>query len=208
MNYYNVLGVDRNASRSQISAQYRKLAMKYHPDRNPNKRNAVKRFKAITEAFEILSNPKKRSQYDSKCGLDDDVVIAEVVPTEQTSSMWHTSRKKAKWQKEYRDIFGDEDDLNDDRDDEERAEDDLRSNYYRNNLHKVIVLEEERLGKWIAGTCAVLLWLVIASVFVATRKPQGYFECDNGDLVPFSNSGQAIKAEDRTDWEIKIKKPH
>jgi curved DNA-binding protein CbpA len=96
MNYYNVLGVDRNASKSQISAQYRKLAMKCHPDRNPNKRNAVKRFKAVTEAFETLGNPKKRARYDLTLERDAEVVLAEVVETEQASSAWHGPRQASR----------------------------------------------------------------------------------------------------------------
>lgn len=207
MNYYKVLGVDRSASASQISDRYRKLALKYHPDRNPHTSNATVRFKAVTEAFETLNNPTKRVQYDSECGFDAEVVMAEVAATGQTSSMWYTPGKQARWQKEYEDIFRDDDDLNDDRDDEEREEDNLRNTYYRDNLHKIIVLEEERIGKWIGAAFAILFWLIVVSVFVATRKPQGYFECENGDLVPLGNGGQVIKVEDRTDWQINIKKP-
>lgn len=62
--YYEVLGVDRSASEKQISEAYRKLALKYHPDRNPGDDDAVRRFKEAAEAFEVLSHPDKRARYD------------------------------------------------------------------------------------------------------------------------------------------------
>ncbi len=62
--YYEVLGVDRNAGEAQISEAYRKLAMKYHPDRNPGDEEAVGRFKEAAEAFEVLCHPEKRARYD------------------------------------------------------------------------------------------------------------------------------------------------
>ncbi|HOP49705.1 MAG TPA: molecular chaperone DnaJ [Ignavibacteriales bacterium] len=61
--YYEVLGVDKNASQDDIKKAYRKLAMQYHPDRNPSK-EAEEKFKEITEAYEVLSDPDKRSKYD------------------------------------------------------------------------------------------------------------------------------------------------
>jgi len=62
--YYEVLGVDRSASDKAVSEAYRKLAMKYHPDRNPGDQDAVARFKEAAEAFEVLSHPDKRARYD------------------------------------------------------------------------------------------------------------------------------------------------
>ncbi len=62
--YYEVLGVDRNASADEIKRAYRKLAMKYHPDRNPDDPAAEASFKECAEAFEVLSEPEKRQRYD------------------------------------------------------------------------------------------------------------------------------------------------
>jgi molecular chaperone DnaJ len=62
--YYDVLGVPRNATEAQVSEAYRKLAMKYHPDRNPEDDEAVGKFKESAEAFEVLSHPEKRARYD------------------------------------------------------------------------------------------------------------------------------------------------
>ena len=63
--YYKLLEVDRNASEAEIKKSYRKMAMKYHPDRNKdNPQEAESKFKAIKEAYEVLSDPKKRSAYD------------------------------------------------------------------------------------------------------------------------------------------------
>ena len=62
--YYKILGVEKNASNDEIKAAYRKLALKYHPDRNPNNKAAEEKFKEATEAYETLSDTQKRSQYD------------------------------------------------------------------------------------------------------------------------------------------------
>lgn len=62
--YYKILGVDRKASAEEIKRSYRKLALKYHPDRNPNNKPAEDKFKEINEAYQVLSDPQKRSRYD------------------------------------------------------------------------------------------------------------------------------------------------
>src|SRR3972149_2793098 len=64
MNPYEVLGVDRKARLSDIKKAYRKLARKYHPDLNPGDKRAEDRFKAISEAYETLSDPAKRKARD------------------------------------------------------------------------------------------------------------------------------------------------
>ena len=62
--YYHVLGVDRGASADEIKKAYRKLAVKFHPDKNPGDKTAEDKFKELGEAYEILSNPDKRAAYD------------------------------------------------------------------------------------------------------------------------------------------------
>ena len=62
--YYQILGVDRNATQDQIRKAFRKLAAKYHPDRNPGDKHAEEMFKQINEAHEVLSDPEKRKLYD------------------------------------------------------------------------------------------------------------------------------------------------
>ena len=62
--YYEVLGVEKNADESTIKKAYRKLAMKYHPDRNPDNKEAEEKFKEIGEAYEVLSDADKRAAYD------------------------------------------------------------------------------------------------------------------------------------------------
>lgn len=62
--YYEVLGVSRNASEDELKKAYRQKALQYHPDRNPDDKEAEEKFKEAAEAFEVLSNPDKRSRYD------------------------------------------------------------------------------------------------------------------------------------------------
>ncbi|NDU91190.1 MAG: DnaJ domain-containing protein, partial [Ferrovum sp.] len=62
--YYEVLGVNRDASEEDIKKSYRKLAMKYHPDRNPDNAKAEAQFKEAKEAYEILSDADKRAAFD------------------------------------------------------------------------------------------------------------------------------------------------
>ncbi|MDX1736963.1 MAG: DnaJ domain-containing protein, partial [Alphaproteobacteria bacterium] len=62
--YYETLGVDRNADAATLKSAYRKMAMKYHPDRNPDDKEAEAKFKEVNEAYEILKDDQKRSAYD------------------------------------------------------------------------------------------------------------------------------------------------
>ena len=62
--YYEVLGVSRNASDDELKGSYRRLAMKYHPDRNPDSEEAEAHFKEAKEAYEVLSDPRKRAAFD------------------------------------------------------------------------------------------------------------------------------------------------
>ena len=62
--YYELLGVSRNASADEIKKAYRKLAVKYHPDKNPGDKTAEEKFKQISEAYEVLKDDKKKAMYD------------------------------------------------------------------------------------------------------------------------------------------------
>ena len=64
VDYYKILGVDKSASTEDIKKAYRKLARKYHPDINPNNKEAHKKFQEVNEANEVLSDPEKRKKYD------------------------------------------------------------------------------------------------------------------------------------------------
>ncbi|MGB7786641.1 MAG: J domain-containing protein [Salinimicrobium sp.] len=64
IDYYKVLGLDKSASKNDIKKAYRKLARKYHPDLNPNDKEAQKKFQQVNEAHEVLIDPEKRKKYD------------------------------------------------------------------------------------------------------------------------------------------------
>src|SRR6201992_4462726 len=64
IDYYKILGVNKNATQEEIRSAYRKLARKYHPDLNPDDKEANKKFQQINEANEVLSDPEKRKNYD------------------------------------------------------------------------------------------------------------------------------------------------
>jgi len=72
LDYYEILGVSRTATKTEIKKAYRKLAMKYHPDRNPGDKEAEEKFKLINEAYQVLSDDEKRAVYDryGKEGLE------------------------------------------------------------------------------------------------------------------------------------------
>src|ERR1035437_9783337 len=68
--YYKILGIDKTASSEEIKKAYRKLAVKYHPDKNPGNKEAEEKFKKMSEAYAVLSDVEKRKQYDN-VGSDD-----------------------------------------------------------------------------------------------------------------------------------------
>ncbi len=72
IDYYEILEVSRTCSSSELKKSYRKLAMKYHPDRNPNNKEAEEKFKLLSEAYEVLKDDQKRAIYDQygKAGLE------------------------------------------------------------------------------------------------------------------------------------------
>ncbi|MBV8210454.1 MAG: molecular chaperone DnaJ [Burkholderiaceae bacterium] len=76
--FYDILGVARNASEDEIKKAYRKLAMKFHPDRNPDDHRAEEKFKEVKEAYEILSDSQKRASYDrfGHAGVDPNAAAA------------------------------------------------------------------------------------------------------------------------------------
>ena len=67
--YYEILGVNKNSDKAEMKRAYRKLAMQYHPDQNPDDKEAEEKFKEINEAYQVLSDPDKRAHYD-RLGTD------------------------------------------------------------------------------------------------------------------------------------------
>src|SRR3954466_10637515 len=62
--YYKILGVDKKATQDEVKKAYRKMAVKYHPDKNPGDKKAEESFKEVGEAYEALSDPQKKAAYD------------------------------------------------------------------------------------------------------------------------------------------------
>ena len=71
--YYKILGVTRKSTADEIKAAYRKLAMKYHPDKNPGDDTAKENFLLVSEAYEVLSDKDKKMRYDAECAITGDV---------------------------------------------------------------------------------------------------------------------------------------
>ena len=63
--YYKILGVNKDSSQDEIKKAFRKLSLKYHPDRNPGDKKAEEKFKEAAEAYEVLGNPDKKAEYDN-----------------------------------------------------------------------------------------------------------------------------------------------
>jgi len=107
IDYYKILGVDKNATQEEIKKTYRKLARKYHPDLNPNDKNAKTNFQQINEANEVLSDPEKRKKYDQ---FGEDWQQAEQFEKtgqnrQQTSGSYRTGYPESEFEGDFSDFF-------------------------------------------------------------------------------------------------------
>ena len=103
--YYKILGVDRKASADEIKKAYRKLAMKYHPDRNPGDKQAEERFKEFNEAYQVLSDEEKRARYD-QLGSSYSDWQRRGAPGNFNWGDWTTQQGQGSAQVNINDIFG------------------------------------------------------------------------------------------------------
>src|SRR5205809_306159 len=86
--FYKILGVKKDAKPEEIKKAYRRLARKYHPDVNPGDKGAEDRFKQMSEAFDVLSDPKKRKVYDRFGQYSDNLANAAAQGREPGASTW------------------------------------------------------------------------------------------------------------------------
>ena len=91
--FYEILGVSQSANSAQIKAAYKKLAMQYHPDHNPGNPQAEEMFKAINEAYHVLSDPLKKSRYDSR-------FYVNITPPSYAEARWQATQREqfVRWQ--------------------------------------------------------------------------------------------------------------
>lgn len=100
--YYSVLGISKNATQEEIKKAYRNLAFKYHPDRNPDNKDAEEKFKKISEAYDVLGDEKKRADYDRFGSAGSSY-------GSQNYSYQHNGYQNYYQQQSYSDPFGSED---------------------------------------------------------------------------------------------------
>ena len=94
--YYKILELQPGATNNEIKKSYRKLALKYHPDRNPDNEDAEEQFKWVSEAYQILNDPEKRAHYDRDFFSRYAEVLRDFKKNEEFHCMLYTSRKSPK----------------------------------------------------------------------------------------------------------------
>lgn len=101
-NYYEILEITPSASQQEIKSAYKKLAIRYHPDKNPDNKQAEEVFKLINEAYHTLSNPEKRNFYDVKIGLKKEISAFYYYKAAQREQEQRQEIKKAVFQEFFR----------------------------------------------------------------------------------------------------------
>ena len=107
IDYYKALGISKTASEKDIKKAYRKLARKYHPDLNPNDKEAEKKFKAINEANEVLSNPENRKKFDAYGEHWQNAEAYEQAKQRQQQQRAYQGQPGNYSEKDFKDIFSD-----------------------------------------------------------------------------------------------------
>jgi len=163
--FYEILGIARNASQDDIGHAYRKLARKYHPDHNPNDKEAAKKFKFLTKVYEVLGNQEKRSRYDANLEVKDKEQQSEEQKRKEEQKWEEERKREQEWENEQK--RENERKWNEER---RQKEQEQKRKEELSIWEKVNIWTETRWGTATLISAGVLLYFVLVSIAIVIRR--------------------------------------